>query len=481
MTARNDDAHDADEKRICFRCVHEEYLSGYIKKSGASKQCDYCSKKARSISIEELADEVEAAFGRHFYRTATEPSAFEYAMYKESDTGWERSGEPVKYAIANAAGIPEEAADDVAGILEGRHWDKHSERAGEETEFDSESFYEERGVDDESFRQSWQQLERSLREETRLFNSAAKEILDSVFEGLDQHATSAGRGVLVDAGPKCKISAVYRARVFQSEEKLEAALKRPDLELGPPPSAVAVAGRMNSRGISIFYGATTSRVAIAETRPPVGSKVLVGRFSISRPIRLLDIEAFQAISVQGSIFDSEYARRLEKAKFLGCLSSRITAPVMPDHEPLEYVVTQAIADYLATMKTPSIDGLIYSSVQNGGQMRNIALFHKAAKVAPLDLPEGTEVEAHLYETDDEGTHPDYSVWELTPESESAKETKDEWDFTPPNYDPAPVDERDVTLRLVTNAVRVHHIERATYKAQDYSVSRRRMKRQKLEF
>jgi hypothetical protein len=37
------------------------------------------------------------------------------------------------------------------------------------------------------------------------------------------------------------------------------------------------------------------------------------------------------------------------------------------------------------------------------------------------------------------------------------------------------------LCLVPNAVKVHHIERATYKAKDYPVSRRRMKKQKWEF
>jgi RES domain len=83
---------------------------------------------------------------------------------------------------------------------------------------------------------------------------------------------------------------------------------------------------MNARGIAVFYGATHAKVALAETRPPVGSRVLVGRFEITRPLKLLDDEALRSIYVKGSVFDSTWLDRLKKAKFLGDLSHRITMP-----------------------------------------------------------------------------------------------------------------------------------------------------------
>jgi len=48
---------------------------------------------------------------------------------------------------------------------------------------------------------------------------------------------------------------------------------------------------MNARGVSVFYGAIDPRVALAEVRPPVGSRVAVARFEIIRPLRLLDLNA----------------------------------------------------------------------------------------------------------------------------------------------------------------------------------------------
>jgi hypothetical protein len=70
-------------------------------------------------------------------------------------------------------------------------------------------------------------------------------------------------------------------------------------------------------------------VALAEVRPPVGSKVLVGCFEITRPLKLLDLTAMSDISDgQGSLFDEAHRHRLKQAQFLRGLSSRLSKPVM---------------------------------------------------------------------------------------------------------------------------------------------------------
>ena len=74
---------------------------------------------------------------------------------------------------------------------------------------------------------------------------------------------------------------------------------------------------MNAQGISVFYGASDLATALAEIRPPVGSRVLVGKFDLARPVRLLDVEALRSVYVGGSIFDPAYIGHLELAQFLG--------------------------------------------------------------------------------------------------------------------------------------------------------------------
>jgi len=181
---------------------------------------------------------------------------------------------------------------------------------------------------------------------------------------------------------------VYRARVFQSDDKLEEALCRPDTHLGSPPAFVEAAGRMNARGISVFYGANDPKAAIAEVRPPVGSQVALAQFEIIKPLRLLDLTALTAVNVTGSVFDPRHAGRMERAMSVRSLSTRITRPVMPHDEAFEYLATQAVADFLATESSVSIDRIIFQSVQAAGRVLNVVLFHKAARVEALTFRRG---------------------------------------------------------------------------------------------
>jgi RES domain len=57
-------------------------------------------------------------------------------------------------------------------------------------------------------------------------------------------------------------------------------------------------------------------------------------------------------------------------------------PVMPDDEPLDYLITQTIADYLANKSEAEVDGIIYPSAQGSEAGLNIVLFHKAGAIRP---------------------------------------------------------------------------------------------------
>ena len=389
---------------------------------------------------------------------------------------WERHGEPVTYVIADAAQIDEKSAEHVRRVLEERHYDFDEAAAGEENRFDEDSHYEERGVKDDELQAGWSDFESSLKTQSRFFNSVVTATLDSIFANVADHATHDGKPAIVSVGPGKEIAALYRARVFQSRDRLQTALKRPDVELGPPPFRLTSAGRMNARGIAVFYGATSGDVALGETRPPVGSKVVVSRFDIIRELRLLDIEVLRSIYVEGSIFDSTYLPRLEKAKFLRTLSLRISEPVMPDDEPFEYLITQVIADYLAAQTEPSLDGIIYPSVQSGAQHKNVVLFHKAARVEGLCVPPGTEIRVYLDSADEDGSYPNYWVLEETPAETAANNIPDDnlhliLPGMPKTHDDD--DSRPNTLRVDVKSVTVHHVENVTYGKASFPVERQR--------
>lgn len=404
--------------RICSDCIGEPYLKATIEARAEMATCSYCENEGPTETIEDLADRVELAFESHYRRTSTEPDDFEHMMLRdrESSYEWYRHGDPVVDVIAEAAEIELEPAEDIRAILDERTSSHNPDDAWEEPPFDSEAHYEPARLSDAELQMEWDDFERSLKTEARYFSRSAEKILAATFHGIDGLHDRSGRPALVEAGPGKPIDALFRARVFQSDEKLEAALRQPEKELGPPPSAIAPGLRMNSRGISVFYGTNTPATALAEVRPPVGSQVVIGKFSLLRPLRLLDLTVLRDIYVTGSDFDPEFIGRRKHAMFLEHLSHRITMPIMPDDEAIEYLPTQVIADYLASMDAPSIDGIIYPSAQaNSGQI-NIVLFHKAARVQPSDLPKEAKVRVSLESYSEDGSEPDYTIFVTPPKS-----------------------------------------------------------------
>lgn len=482
-----DDVSELGAKKLCYHCIGDDYLRDEIKSEGKRRKCSYCERSAKTYFISDLAERIDSAFEQHYVLTSENPEPWEYALMsdKESRYDWTRDGQAVTWAIMDAADIPEEAAIDVQIILEDKHGDFDSWAAGEETPFSSNSYYAEKGASDAAWQEEWRNFEKSIKTEARFFSNSALEYLKSVFENIHEMQTKDDRPLIVKAGPNTNVSDLFRARVFQADDKLETALMRPDIHLGSPPSSLAKAGRMNAHGISVFYGANDPSVALAEVRPPVGSQVAVARFEILRPLNLLDLTALDFVTVRGSIFDSDFINRLERAAFLAKLSQRITKPVMPDDEAFEYLATQAIADFLSTEADPKIDGLIFPSAQVAGESLNVVLFHKASKIEELDLPKGTELSANLWQMYEEGLEPDFSVTEeVPPKKKNEKKKKRKENEWPPNLgniietqiesqNSWRSDYRADTLKVDTNNIRVHIISSVQYSSNDFKVTRRR--------
>ncbi|MEO3715950.1 RES domain-containing protein [Roseateles flavus] len=473
-------------KRLCINCIGEAYLSTEVGVAGEEGECDYCGDTAPSISIDDLVERVEQAFTDHYARTATNPDSWEERLMadRESSYCWERDGFPVREAIQDAAGLDEEAAADVLEILEAKHALHHDkDNLGEESEFSSDAHYKRRQPNGLGLYLGWHEFEQSLKTRARFFSSAGEELLARVFSGIDKIKTLAGRPLVLEAGPTTPLDHLYRARVFQSDRMLEAALCRPDYHLASPPPRIARAGRMNAQGISVFYGATREDVAIAEVRPPVGSRVAVARFEIARSLRLLDLTAASEAHEDGSIFDPSFKERLARAAFLRSLGARMVRPVMPDDETIDYLPTQAVADYLATANEPRLDGIVFPSAQVE-EGRNIVLFNHAARVEELAFPKGTAIHASTGHNGEDGWETEYYVREIFPlrENRQADPIEDgvlggfPHSTPPPDHD---ADYRDAALRIMRDTVKVHHVNWVRVGTTSFDVARHRSERRDL--
>ena len=168
---------------------------------------------------------------------------------------------------------------------------------------------------------------------------------------------------------------------------------------------------MNAPGIPVFYGAMDAATCIAEARAPVGSKVVVAKFELLRPVCLLDFDALAEIFVKGSHFDPNYAERAARAAFLKRLVREICRPVMPQDETIEYLATQVVAEYLANKLNPRLDGIIFRSSQTGGTGRNLVLFNHACRVEPDEFPAGLQVEIQIPQGEEVDDNDSISVFE----------------------------------------------------------------------
>ncbi|GGE62775.1 RES domain-containing protein [Pedobacter psychrotolerans] len=400
---------------VCHKCISDEFLSTEVKKMGKSRLCSYCQHKRKGYTLEEVSDRVEKAFFEHYERTPEEPSEYQYWMQhadKESNYHWYREGELVVDILENDLGFEAKLANDISENLRDRYANYGSDEMYEETEFGSESHYESAGISDREWQVQQDAFDRSLRAEARYFNEPLRQYLQQIFEGIDELKTYGRKTVITEAGPGREITGLFRARVFQNENQLLEALSKPDQHLGSPPSRFAMGGRMNARGISVFYGASNPNTALAEVRPPVGSLVAVASFILLRPVRLLNLPILAEHHASGSVFDPNYLGRKQKSLFLRNLSQKLIVPVMPDQEDFDYLPTQALADFLSSHPILSLDGIVFPSVQTEGKGGNIVLFHKAARISAIELQNGDSIRASARDYDEDDEYESYSVLEV---------------------------------------------------------------------
>ncbi|ATC37784.1 RES family NAD+ phosphorylase [Elizabethkingia anophelis] len=449
-------------KKICSHCVTEPYLNQCILEEGKMNKCSFCKNEGRTFDLEKITRMVKSTLKRHFERTASEPTDRENLIQNLLKEEWERKGEKLQNIIEDQFRIRYEAAQEIADDLIESENHLNDYDSGEN--FDDEPHYIEKEITDGQWSSEWDQFTNILKTESRFFNQKLESFLASIFENLNSIITSNSQSVLTKIGPNKEIKSLYRARVFQSRDKLLHALEKPEIHLGPPPSEYASDGRMNARGISVFYGATDKETAIAEVRPPTNSTVAVAKFNLVRTLQLLDLRNLEKTTERISIFSPQYQEKMEKAKFLSKLSSMLTRPIMPDDEVFEYLPTQAIADYLSSQTNIDIDGIIFPSVQ--GEGTNIVLFKKSSKVNSYKLPTGTETEVRDYEDHEYGGWSNYSIIDWVPKTINTKKR-----ITPKSKIKGL---ENGALEIDMESIEIHDIGKVKYPTISHRVNRKRI-------
>ena len=471
---------DIDMEYVCHDCIGDRFLTKVVRAEGIRVVCSYCNAVGEALPLDDLAQRIHEVLQAHFELTPNQPTGYEYMLTKEG--WWERPGYPVANVIADIAEVSEEIAIDVMELLSD-HYGYRAIKDGEENPYSSDACYEERGPDNWSFHETWETFRNEIRFHKRFFSTYAEEALTHIFGDLGTHK-SRGESVIREISPDDETFHIWRGRKAQSPKDLEAILKSPACEIGPPPTRLAKSGRMNALGIPVFYGSIEKDTSIAELRAPVGSQVVVAKFELLRPVKLLDLDALTEIYVEVSHFDPDYVTHTGRAAFLRSLAHEICRPIMPQDKASEYLPSQVVAEYLAYKLDLRLDGIIFGSSQTGCG-RNVVLFNHACGVEPDDLPEGTEVEVYsLYdkydEDNDEYDEGYVRVFERVPPTHSTPPRNDDatlvdiYSFSPgDNEDEELPTYSEPTLRIDMKSIFVLDIQSVRYDYHSREVSRHR--------
>ena len=480
--------NDEQMKYVCRECIADRYLASEVQAQYLPTKCGYCDKTREALTLENLADRTHDVLREHFVLTPEYPD--EPHEYMEAREGrWERRGDPAEYAIAEVVGLDEKAAEDLTTLLSEKygHW---AIREGSEDPYGSDAMYERREPNDSEFRFTWEEFRREIQSRSRFFSTESEDMLRFVFGELSAHTTTDGRPVVREIKPDDPDASVWRARAALTVEQLEIILRHPSRELSAPPSGLAKPGRMNAQGIPVFYGAMELDTCVSEVRAPVGANVVVGQFQILRSVRLLDLDALSDVYAMGSFFDPSFSERLGRAEFLRHMGGEMSRPVMPQDEAMEYLTTQAVAEYLAHKVDPRIDGMIFLSTQTDGDGRNVVLFNHARRVKPQNSPEGANVEVQLpYRWLDNPGDEYGSIFVVETVPSNPAEKQPETGKIHGRRGPSrilfgiesgePEDEGIPTLRLDIDSLRVLIMQRVNYSAKQLSVSRYRRTEEEL--
>lgn len=385
---------------ICFKCIEDEVLSATVEEEGEPLLCERCDEdENNAFSYERLGQELEPILREYF-----EPGPTVRRFYEDDKEEWEQEGDLLLYIAQEVLG---QDVDDpnalVSAIMAAEHYWPGD---GGEPFYDNTQLYVRRKATPYAWMAEWHGLLNELAHKRRFFSDDARKHFDRLFEGVaglkffDEN-TAQWLPVVSELPVG---TAVLRARVVRADAELRAFVEAPSRELGAPPPEKAPAGRMNAAGIAVFYGALDADTCLAEMRPAIGGRVLVGEFRTTQALRVLDFRRLEVGMLDElSYFDLKYAEQRERTVFLRRLHGLISRPVVPGHED-EYLITQTLAEYLEHVHQPAFDCVIFQSVQRQGGA-NIVIFGRDAVAPMVNLDEDNANIEPLFMSPPQGDEP----------------------------------------------------------------------------
>ena len=461
---------------VCHECIGDSTLAKQVEQEPQLAECSYCHRLMAALALEELSDRIGQVMEELFEpiappsRRSEDASGLEESAYEP----WWEDMEDTEAVIEKIADIDPRIAVDVREYL----FDKYQSLGDIEEEecrnpYSTETWHIEKEPGSSGLRVAWRDFRAEIHSRARFFGPATGAKLEEIFANLTSLKTVWGAPVIREITPGNKDSSFWRGRAVYSSDELKKVLESPLQEMGPPPSDKAKAGRMNSEGIPVFYGALEEETCLSEIRAPVGSFVVLVKFDLLHPIRVLDLGALSIAYSELSYFDDNYGDERSRERFLRELVAELGRPIMPHEESREYLASQVVADYLANRIEGGLEGMFFSSSQTAGAGHNVVLFNHASGVEDISQTAvGLRVTVPRPATiPPPGVEPAKDFTFQTDPSEPEEESEQRPEDNAPDDATEEGDNRKATLGLDPASLKVLRISGVNYKHETCPVNR----------
>jgi hypothetical protein len=338
---------DTGGRAVCLGCIHDAGLRGQVSESLTELGCTFCGRDSGD------EDEPMAADFEVLMRAVMRAITFLYArsnetLYWSDDVTPRRDTWDVVEDIC-AGAVADNVLEAIQNVLDPDEWNDDPGALRPDVALAS----------------AWGNFTDKVKHRTRfIFLSIPEEHSDHPDEFTTTETVDMlvkiieTRGALHDLPAGTKF---WRGRMVEKPEPFQLDAST----LGSPPPLKASANRMSPAGISMFYGGAEISTVVAEIGAHSPQRyAAVGQFESVKPLTMVDLARLPPIP---SLFDPESRDSYYELKFLHAFARDLSAPVALDgREHIEYVPTQVVTEYLRWLPSFHVDGILYTSAQDGG-------------------------------------------------------------------------------------------------------------------
>lgn len=343
------DAEDKVQAWICGNCLGDWVIASQAKTLRERRTCCACEReveKARDIQM--IADRIQGDLPKYFEVVPCAEEAVGFELAQVVGLSINCGSEKANALIATLLVNPEASTESFY-------------RAGQRYRQTPAGTF---AVLRDEVISEWQGFAHELIHGRRYFNQDVQRFFGSlVFEALQAKPHEGAETRLV-VNKLVAGSKLFRARIANSAQELQKILENPGAELSAPPKLFAANNRMSAAGMPLLYVSQTLETCVAEVRPSIGDTVVVGTFSPTRDMTIFDFTALEGEFHHDalSLFEGGQHQRARHRLLLRLLREELGRPLRA--QDTDYVMTQALTEFIRYHTGVDFDGVAFRSVQN---------------------------------------------------------------------------------------------------------------------